>query len=61
LNGGFMLNDSVPAHVLIRSRRIYAMSTDNAVPRALAIRGGAIVALANEPNALDELITPTPA
>jgi hypothetical protein len=56
-----MLNDSVPAHVLIRSRRIYAMSTDNAVPRALAIRGGAIVALANEPNALDELITPTPA
>jgi predicted amidohydrolase YtcJ len=52
-----MLNDSVPAHVLIRSRRIYSMSTDNAVLRALAIRGGAIVALANEPNALDELIT----
>jgi predicted amidohydrolase YtcJ len=33
------------------------MSPDNAVPRALAIRAGAIVALANEPNGLDGLIT----
>jgi predicted amidohydrolase YtcJ len=52
-----MLDDVVPAHVLIRARRIYAMSPDDAVPRALAIRAGAIVALANEPNGLDGLIT----
>jgi predicted amidohydrolase YtcJ len=52
-----MFNESVPAQILIRSQQIYAMSPDNAVLRAVAIRDGAILAVATEPNGLDGLIT----
>ena len=51
-----MFNESVPTQILIRSRHIYAMSPDNAVLRAVAIRDGAILAVATEPNGLDGLI-----
>jgi len=54
-----MLNDSVPAHVLVRSRRIYSTSPDGAMLGAIAIRGDSIVAVARESNSLDSLITPT--
>jgi predicted amidohydrolase YtcJ len=52
-----MRNDSVPAHVLIRARRIYAMSPNNTFSRAVAIRNGSIIGLANDPNGLDDLLT----
>jgi predicted amidohydrolase YtcJ len=52
------LNDSIPAHVLIRSARIYTMSPERAMLSAIAIRGDSIVALSHAANGLDGLVTP---
>jgi len=51
-------NDAVPADVVIRSPRIYAMSSGNATHGAIAIRGDSIVAVSPAVHGLDGLVEP---